>query len=150
MFLYWSNHIEFWWLMRKIINFHLVLVMSLCVVMFFKLLSYKLMYFLSITEAYNRYVVLSINEISIFQHSVVVLGLINSLASGRCNYNHKLVIVKLLVRIDILNVSCEIPPRWTPQHVTDGLVPSATSHYQSQCWPTSIYIVMWRHYVTMS
>ena len=69
---------------------------------------------------------------------------VNSLAPGRCGCYLKLVVFKLVSRINILSISCEIVLRWTPQDLTDDkstLVQvmawcrQATSHYQSQCWP---------------
>ena len=68
----------------------------------------------------------------------------NSLAPGRCGCYLKLVIFKLVSRINIMSISCKIVLRWTPLDLTDDkstLVQviawcrQATSHYLSQCWP---------------
>ena len=71
--------------------------------------------------------------------------LINSLAPGRCGYNPKLIFFfKIITRLDIWNISCEIALRWMPQNTFDDkstLVQvmawccQATSHYLSQWWP---------------
>ena len=45
---------------------------------------------------------------------------VNSLAPGTLNYNLKLVMFKLISRIDILSVSCEIALRLMPQDLTDN------------------------------
>ena len=72
---------------------------------------------------------------------------INSLVPGICGYYIKLVIFKLVSRINILSISCEIVLRWTPQDLTDdkstllqvmARCRQATSHYLSQCWPRSL------------
>ena len=66
---------------------------------------------------------------------------------GRCGCNVKLVIFKLIPRIDALSISCEIALMWMPQDLTDDLsilvqvmawCRQATSHYLSQCQPKSI------------
>ena len=66
---------------------------------------------------------------------------INSLPPRRCRCNLKLVILKLISKID--SISCKIALRWIPQDVSDDksiLVQvmswccQATSHYSSQCW----------------
>ena len=65
----------------------------------------------------------------------------------RCGCYFKLVIFKLVPRLNILSISCEIVLRWTPQDLTDDksiLVQvmawcrQATSYYLSQCWPRSL------------
>ena len=78
------------------------------------------------------------------------IEIINSLVSGRSWCNFKLVIFKLMSRVDtfcILSTSCEIALRWMPQDFADDkstLVQvmawcrQATSHYLDQCWPRSI------------
>ena len=43
----------------------------------------------------------------------------NSLAPGRSGSNFKLVIYKLISRIDILSISCETALRWMPQDLID-------------------------------
>ena len=43
-----------------------------------------------------------------------VWGYINSLTPGRCSCNLKLIIFKLMSRIDVLSLSCEIVLRWMP------------------------------------
>ena len=72
---------------------------------------------------------------------------INSLAPGRCASYLKFVTFKVVSRINILSISCEIVLRWMPQGLIDGkstLVQVmawcrlATSHYLSQCWPRSL------------
>ena len=72
---------------------------------------------------------------------------LNLLVPGRCRCNLKLVIFKLMSRVDILSISCEIALRWMPQDITDdkstlvqvmGWCLQATSHYLGQCWPISI------------
>ena len=68
----------------------------------------------------------------------------NSLAPGRCRCDLKLVIFKLIPRIHIWSIFCEIALRWMPQDLTSDkstLVQvmawcrQATSHYLSLCWP---------------
>ena len=43
-----------------------------------------------------------------------------SLARGRCGCNAKLIIFKLISRIDILTFYCEIALRWTPQDLANN------------------------------
>ena len=71
----------------------------------------------------------------------------NSLSPGRYGCNLKWVILKLIWRIDILKVSCQIALMWMQQHFTDDqstlfLVMAwccqAARHYLSQWWPRSI------------
>ena len=81
--------------------------------------------------------------------SFLKLSDFNSLAPGRCGCNLELVISKLMSRIDILRISWEIGPRWTPQDLTDDqstLVQvmawcrQATSDFLNQCWPSSMML----------
>ena len=44
---------------------------------------------------------------------------LNSLAPGRFDYSLKLVTFKLISKINILNIFCEIAIRWMPQNLTD-------------------------------
>ena len=76
-----------------------------------------------------------------------VLHLLNSLAPRRFEINFREVIFKLILVIDGLGISCEIVLTWTPQDLADDkstLVQvmawcrQATSHYLSQCWPSSL------------
>ena len=46
-------------------------------------------------------------------------GLINSFTLRRCTCNIKWVIFKLMSRIDILSISCEIHLKWMPQDLND-------------------------------
>ena len=75
------------------------------------------------------------------------LTLIFSLVSGRCDCNLRLLIFKLMWRIDIQRISCEIARRWMPQDLTEdksALVQlmawchQETSNYLKQCWPRSM------------
>ena len=61
--------------------------------------------------------------------------LFNSLVPERCSCL-KLVIFKLIWRINILNISCKIAPRWMPQDQVMAWCHQATSHYLNQCWPS--------------
>ena len=72
-----------------------------------------------------------------------------SLSPDRCRCSLKLVIFKLMARIDIFNISCEIALRQMPQNRTDDKLTlvqlmawyrQATSHYLSQCWPRSVLL----------
>ena len=45
---------------------------------------------------------------------------VNSLAPGRSGSNLKLIIFKLILRIDILSISFEFALRWMPQNTFDG------------------------------
>ena len=76
----------------------------------------------------------------------------NSLFPGRCGYNFKGVIFKLIIIlwIGILGASCKIVVRWMPQNSIDDkstLVKvmawccQASSHYLNLCWPRSPYSV---------
>ena len=75
------------------------------------------------------------------------LWVLNSLASGRCGHNFKIIIFKLIPWTDISCAACKIVVRWIPQNsICDKstLVQvmawccQATSHYLSQCWPRSM------------
>ena len=70
---------------------------------------------------------------------------VNALAPGRCGCNLKLINFKIISRIEISGISCEITRRWMPQDLTDDwstLVQvmawwcQATSQYLNQCWPS--------------
>ena len=72
-----------------------------------------------------------------------------SLSPDRCRCSLNLVIFKLMARIDIFNISCEIALRQMPQNRTDDKLTlvqlmawyrQATSHYLSQCWPRSVML----------
>ena len=73
-----------------------------------------------------------------------ILQRFNSLAPRRFERNFRKVIFKV---IDVWGISCEIVLPWTPQDLTvdkSTLVQvmawcrQATSHYLSQCWPSSL------------
>ena len=83
------------------------------------------------------------NERVISRHS----DIINSLAPRRFERNFREGIFKLILVIDGLGISCETVLTWTSQDLTDDkstLVQvmdwcrQATSHYLSQCWPSSL------------
>ena len=70
-----------------------------------------------------------------------------SLAPGKFEWNFRHVIFKQILVIDDWGISCEITLTWKPQDFTDDkstLVQvmawchQATSHYLSQCWPSSL------------
>ena len=72
---------------------------------------------------------------------------INTLTPGGFAYSLKLVNFKLISKINILSVFCEIANRWMSEHLTDhqstlvqvmAWCRQATSHYLSQCWPRSL------------
>ena len=46
---------------------------------------------------------------------------LNSLAPGRCDWNLKLVILRLISMIDIFSISYEIALMWMPQDFTNGI-----------------------------
>ena len=82
-----------------------------------------------------------------FAWDIVTLTHIYSLAPRRFERNSGEVILKLILVIDGLGISCEIVLTWTPQDLTDDkstLVQvmawcrQATSHYLSQYWPCSL------------
>ena len=71
----------------------------------------------------------------------------NSLAPGRCGCNFKLVIFKLIPKIVMFRISCEIALRWIPEDLVNGkstLVQimawclQATNHYLNQWWLRSV------------
>ena len=73
--------------------------------------------------------------------------LLNSLAPGKFEWNFGHVIFKQILVIDGWGISCEIALIWMPLDLTDDkstLVQvmawcrQATSHYLSQCWPSSL------------
>ena len=68
---------------------------------------------------------------------------LNSLAPGRCDFAFKLIIFKLISRIDVLSISCEIALRWMSGNLSDdeltlvevmGCCRQTASHYLNQCW----------------
>ena len=74
---------------------------------------------------------------------------INSFSPGRCgsNFYQCIFIFKLNLQIDIMSTSCETALRWVPQNPIDEKSTfvqvmvwccKATSHYLSQCWPSSM------------
>ena len=72
---------------------------------------------------------------------------LNSLAPGIFEWNFRHVISKQILVIDDWGISSEITLTWKPQDLTDDtstLVQvmawcrQATSHYLSQCWPSSL------------
>ena len=74
-------------------------------------------------------------------------SMINSLAPGRPGCFFKMAIFNLVLSIGILTSSDDNPLRWMPWDLTDNkstLVQvmawcrQATSHYLSQCWPSSM------------
>ena len=71
----------------------------------------------------------------------------NSFAPGKFEWNFRYVIFKRILAIDGWGISCEIALVWMPMDFTDDqstLVQvmvwcrQATSHYLSQCWPSSM------------
>ena len=85
-----------------------------------------------------------------YQHvffTVHMYEMFNSLAPGKYEWNFRHVIFKQILVIDDWGISCEIALTWKPQDLTDDkstLVQvmawcrQATSHYLSQCWPSSL------------
>ena len=74
--------------------------------------------------------------------------LINSLASGKFEWNFRHVIFKQILVIDGYGISCEIALIWMSLDFTDeqstllqvmAWCHQATSHYLSHCWSLSIY-----------
>ena len=55
---------------------------------------------------------------------------LNSLATGRCSWYLNLVIFKLISRIDILSISCEIALRWTPSSLSK-MIYDSNEHWHS-------------------
>ena len=73
--------------------------------------------------------------------------LFNSLAPGKCQFNFRQVMFKLILVNGSWGISYEIALRWMPLDVADDkstLVQvmawcrQATIHYLSQCWPRSL------------
>ena len=73
--------------------------------------------------------------------------MLNSLAPGRPGCHFKTAIFNLVLLIGFFRSSNDNPPRWMPWDLTDDkstLVQvmawchQATSHYLSQCWPSSM------------
>ena len=62
----------------------------------------------------------------------------NSLIPGRCGFKRKLVIFKLISRINILSTSCKIALRWMPQHLTNDAIwrhrSGSTMAQVMACW----------------
>ena len=67
---------------------------------------------------------------------------VNSLAPGRPGCHFKTVIFNLVLLIGIFTSSKDNPLRWMPWDLIDdqvmALCHQATSHYLSQCWPSSM------------
>ena len=72
---------------------------------------------------------------------------VNSLVPGRFQWNVRKVIFKRISVIDGWGISCEFALRWMPLNLTNDkstLVQvmawchKTTSHYMSQCWPSSM------------
>ena len=72
--------------------------------------------------------------------------LLNSLATGKLEWNFRNLILQMTSVIDGWGISCELALRWMSLDLTDDkstLVQvmawcrQATSHYLSQCWPRS-------------
>ena len=72
---------------------------------------------------------------------------VNSLAPGKFKWNFRHVIFKQILVINGWGISCEIALIWMSLDFTDDQSTSvqvmawcrqATSHYLSQCWPTSL------------
>ena len=93
------------------------------------------------------FMTLMILNLDLLMSSYLAPGHINSLAPGRFEGNFRWVNFKLIVVIDGWCISCEIAIRWMPLDITDDkstLVQvmawcrQATSHYLSQCWPSSM------------
>ena len=81
------------------------------------------------------------------QGTRIVLAVLNSLASGKFEWNFRHVIFKQILMIDGWCISCEIALIWMTLDFTydqSTLVQvmawcrQATSHYLSQCWPRSM------------
>ena len=62
---------------------------------------------------------------------------VNTLAPGRCGFNLKLVIFKLILRIDILSYSYEIALRWMTQDLTDDQSTQTQTQTQTFYWTTN-------------
>ena len=83
-------------------------------------------------QQYQQQLCWELPTITVIYNSTLIKQL-NSLTPGRCGCNLKSVMFKLISRIDILSISCEIAPRWMPQDLIwwlvnigsgNGLVPS--------------------------
>ena len=59
---------------------------------------------------------------------------------GRLKWNFRYIIFWLILVTDGWGVSCEIAIRWISMNLTGvkSALPQATSHYLSQCWPSSM------------
>ena len=89
-----------------------------------------------------------IHPISYFESSSNLPDtMIKSLAPGRFQWNLRKIISKLILGTDGCHISSEIALRWTSLDLSDDkstLVEvmawcrQATSHYLSQCWPSSM------------
>ena len=80
-------------------------------------------------------------------HHGTVSSLVDSLVPGKFEWNFRHVIFKQILVIDDWGISCEITLTWKPQDLTDdkstliqvmAWCRQATSHYLSQCWPSSL------------
>ena len=85
--------------------------------------------------------------------SIVPAIILNSLATGRFQFDFRKVIFKLTLVNGYWGISDEIVLRWMPKDLTDDtstLVQvmawchQATNHYLSQCWP-QICVAKWCH-----
>ena len=82
---------------------------------------------------------------------------INSLASKRCGYNLEFVIFKLISRIDVLSISCEIAlwnttrPHWRLLNIGsgNGLVPSGNKPLPEPML-TQSYVTIWHQQAAMN
>ena len=79
--------------------------------------------------------------------TVTIIAGLNSLAPGKFEWNFRHAIFKQILVIDGWGISCEIALIWMSLDFTDDqpiLVQvmawchQATSHYLSQCWPSSL------------
>ena len=82
--------------------------------------------------------------------------LFNSLFPGRCSCNFKLVIFKVVSRLDILSISCEITLRGKPRNITNGksalvqVMAWLPSSKKPLRWVESMLIQFWSSYgITM-
>ena len=90
---------------------------------------------------------MTLNELNTSPLHDWILSSINSLAPGKFQLNFRHVIFKQILVIDGWGISCEIALIWVSLDFTDDqstLVQvmawcrQATSHYLSQCWPSSL------------
>ena len=97
-------------------------------------------------------------KIGILPHPCGQLCTLNSLASGKSEWNFRSLIFQIISVVDGWGISCELTLRWMSLGLTDDkstLVQvmawcrQATSHYLSQCWPRSLspYGVIGPHWV---